>query len=323
MTSAFAQESKIVLSPFAVTFEAAERGQTLMLVGYLLMGAAVFLLVRMLVQEQESRAAQDNIDRRDRASAAGLLGLVRMLASQYVVPFVRGRPIWEKQRTEWRRRLISAGLREELTPDEFIAFRLLNILLFPVVTWVLNVFGLLDIPTWATLALGGVGYAFPALWVDSKRKARQKEILKSMPFVIDLLALATEAGADFMGAIGKVVDKAKPSPLVQELEQMLRENRLGASQRDSIREMAARIDLTEFSSFAAILISSQEMGASIGRILRQQSEQIRLDRIMRAEKAGAAASQMVLVPVVLFVLPAVVLMMGGPFILGFINGGGL
>jgi len=306
-----------------VTLEAAERGQTLMLAGYVLMGAAVFLIVRMLVQEQESRAAQENIDRRDRKSAAGLLGFLRMLASQYIVPFVRGRPFWDKQRTEWRRRLISAGLREEFTPDEFIALRLLNIAVFPLATWVLNVFGLLDVSAWITLALGGVGYMFPAFWVDSKRKARQKEILKSMPFVIDLLALATEAGADFMGAIGKVVDKAKPSPLVQELEQMLRENRLGASQRDSIREMAARIDLTEFSSFAAILISSQEMGASIGRILRQQSEQIRIDRIMRAEKAGAAASQMVLVPVVLFVLPAVVLMMGGPFVLGFIEGGGL
>jgi tight adherence protein C len=291
--------------------------------GYLLMGAAVFLIVRMLVQEQESRAAQENIDSRDRKAATGIVGLVRMLASQYVVPFVRGRPFWDKQRLEWRRRLISAGLREVFTPDEFIALRLLNIVLFPVVSWVMNVFGLVDVSLTIVLIMSVVGYFFPALWVDSKRKARQKEVLKAMPFVIDLLALATEAGADFMGAIGKVVDKAKPSPLVDELGQMLRENRLGASQKESIREMAARIDLTEFSSFAAILISSQEMGASIGRILRQQSEQIRIDRIMRAEKAGAAASQMVLVPVVLFVLPSVVLMMGGPFILGFLNGGGL
>jgi tight adherence protein C len=135
---------------------------------------------------------------------------------------------------------------------------------------------------------------------------------------VDLLALSTEAGLDFLGAIGKVVEKARPSPLVEEFAQLLKEIKVGASRQDALREMAARIDMTAINSFVAILISADQMGASIGKILRQQSEQIRSERMLRAEKAGAAAAQKVLLPVALFILPAVILMIMGPFGLSFI-----
>ena len=327
MNSAWAQslspDKAILLKPFAAESAAIESGQTLVLFTYLLMGAGVFLFARMLVQEQESRAAGESIDSADRKPLAGLAGALRPIFGQYVVPFVRGRPSFEKQRIEWRRRLISAGLKDVLTPDEFIAFRIFNIIFFPLMAWIAKAVGAIDLSMAIILGLSVVGYLYPSFWVNSLRTRRQKEVLKAMPFIIDLLALSTEAGLDFMGAIGKVVEKAKPSPLVEEFSQLLREIKLGASRRDAIKEMALRIDLTEFSSFSAILVSAEQMGASIGKILRQQSEQIRIERILRAEKAGAAASQKVLVPVVLFVLPAVILMMGGPFILGFLSGGGL
>jgi tight adherence protein C len=133
---------------------------------------------------------------------------------------------------------------------------------------------------------------------------------------VDLLALSTEAGLDFMGAIGKVVEKAKPSPLVQELEMLLKEIKIGASRAEAMRSMAWRIDLMEINSFVAVLISADEMGASIGKILRQQSEQIRHQRFIRAEKAGAKASQAVLIPMMLFIMPAIFIIIFGPFILG-------
>ena len=82
--------------------------------------------------------------------------------------------------------------------------------------------------------------------------------------------------------------------------------------------MAARIAMPQVNSFVAILISADQMGASIGKILRQQSEQIRGERMVRAEKAGAAAAQKVLLPLVLLILPAVMLMIFGPFGLGFL-----
>jgi tight adherence protein C len=139
--------------------------------------------------------------------------------------------------------------------------------------------------------------------------------MNAMPFIVDLLALSTEAGLDFIGAIQKVVEKANPSPLVEELEQLLKEIKVGASRSEAMREMAARVNLPEVNSFIAILISADQMGASIGKILRQQSEGIRVERFLRAEKAGAAASQKLILPVVIFILPAVFIMIFGPFFL--------
>ena len=80
--------------------------------------------------------------------------------------------------------------------------------------------------------------------------------------------------------------------------------------------------MTEINSFVAVLISADEMGASIGKILRQQSEQIRHERFMRAEKEGAKASQKVLFPMIFFIVPAIFLMIFGPFFLQYNSGGG-
>jgi tight adherence protein C len=125
-----------------------------------------------------------------------------------------------------------------------------------------------------------------------------------------------------VGAIGKVVEKAKPSPLVDELSQVLKEIKVGSSRSEALKEMAVRLGLSEVNSFIAILVSAEQMGASIGKVLRQQSEQMRVERMMRAEKAGAAASAKIIVPVILIIMPAVLLVMVGPMALSIVLGGG-
>jgi tight adherence protein C len=161
------------------------------------------------------------------------------------------------------------------------------------------------------------GYFYPdKVWLPSVIKERQENIRRAMPFVVDLLALSTEAGLDFMGAIGKVAEKAKPSPLIQEFETLLKEIKVGSSRAEAMRSFAWRVDMQEISSFVAVLVSADEMGASIGKILRQQSEQIRHERFIRAEKAGAQASQKILLPMIFFIIPAIFIIIFGPFILG-------
>ena len=177
----------------------------------------------------------------------------------------------------------------------------------------LNAGGFLDLAWYYVLGSGMVGWFYPNFWVSGRIQARQQKILRAMPFIVDLLALSTEAGLDFIGAIGKVVEKATPSPLVEEFGQLLKEIKVGASRQEALRELAARIAMQEINSFVAILISADQMGASIGKILRQQSEQIRSERMVRAEKAGAAARKKSCFPLVLFILPAVMLMIFGPF----------
>lgn len=295
-----------------------ERGQFVIYFAYLLIGLAAFILAKMLMEEQESRAAQENLaDLRDRKSSNGLVKLLRPFFTQYVVPMIRGKPFWDSRRQIFKRKLISGGLREELTPDEFIAFKVVLILFFPIVGGLLRAGGFIDLAWYWIVASAIAGWFYPDLWVNGRVAARQKLVIRAMPFIVDLLALSTEAGLDFVGAIGKVVEKSKPSPLVDEFSQLLKEIKVGASRQEALREMAARIGMPEVNSFVAILISADQMGASIGKILRQQSDQIRTERMVRAEKAGAAAAQKVLLPLVIFILPAVMLMIFGPFALGF------
>ncbi len=295
------------------------RGELVIYAAYVLTAISAFLIARMILQEGESLAAAEKLaaDGEARKSQNPIVNLTRPFFVQYVVPLIRTRPFWDDQRLVWRRKLISAGLGDQFTPDEFIAFKLFMILFFPLVGGVMNAldFGL---SLYWIFGMGIAGFFYPDLWVRSRIQARQKQILRSMPFIVDLLALSTEAGLDFVGAIGKVVEKATPGPLVDEFGQLLREIRVGASRQDALREMALRVGMQEFSSFVTILISADQMGASIGKILRAQSDQVRSERMLRAEKAGAAAAQKVLLPIVLFVVPAVFLMVAAPFALRFI-----
>lgn len=298
---------------------AIDRGQFVVMAAYALIGAAVFIFARMLMEEQESRAAQENLaDLRDRKASNPLVKILRPFFTQYIVPMIRGKPFWDDKRKVFKRQLIAAGLRDELTPDEYISFKLLLIVFFPIVGGFLNALEFIDLAWYYVLGSGVLGWFYPNFWVSGRMEERQMKIIRAMPFIVDLLALSTEAGLDFVGAIGKVVEKAKPSPLVEEFSQLLKEIKVGASRQEALREMSARISMPQVNSFVAILISADQMGASIGKILRQQSDQIRTDRMVRAEKAGAAAAQKVLLPLVLFIMPAVFLMIFGPFVLASI-----
>jgi tight adherence protein C len=305
-----------------VVLRSIEAGQLVVNAGYVLIGLAVFFVVRMLMQEQESLAAQENLDElRSRKSSSSLVRLTRPLFSQYFLPMVRGKPRFDKLRERYRKSIPAAGLRDEFSPDELIAFKLLLVLLFPVIGGFLQSAELIEVDSELILLSGALGWYYPDFWMKQLTEARQKAILRAMPFVVDLLSLSTEAGLDFTGAIGRVVEKAKPSPLVDEFAQFLKEIKLGASRATGLRDMAARVGMKEFNSFVAILISADQMGASIGKILRQQSEQIRVERMLRAEKAGAAASQKIILPTIVFVFPAIILLIAGPFIVQYFTGG--
>lgn len=286
---------------------------------YIALGLAVYFLVRTIFSDEEKRSAGKALGNyRDNAPDAGniILRYSRPFFSRYVVPIVEDLKI-DDTRKKLKRKLASAGLSEALTPDELYSFKLFLILGFPVLLAFMKVAWEMDIPAYAFPISMLIGYFYPdKLWLSSVIKRRQEDIKRAMPFVVDLLALSTEAGLDFMGAIGKVVEKAKPSPLIQELEMLLKEIKIGSSRAEAMRSMAWRIDLMEVNSFVAVLISADEMGASIGKILRQQSEQIRHERFIRAEKAGAKATQMVLLPMMLFIMPAIFIIIFGPFILG-------
>src|SRR4051812_27097659 len=284
-------------------------------IAYIALGLAIYFITRTIFSDEEKRSAGRALGNyRANAPDAGniILRYSRPFFSRYLVPIVEDLKV-DKTRKILKKKLASAGLTEALTPDELYSFKLFLIVGFPLLLGFMRFAWEMDIPPWAYPAAMLIGYYYPdKIWLSSVIKKRQDEIRRAMPFVVDLLALSTEAGLDFMGAIGKVVEKAKPSPLVQELEMLLKEIKVGSSRAEAMRNMAWRVDMMEINSFVAVLVSADEMGASIGKILRQQSEQVRLDRFIRAEKAGAAATQAILLPMILFIIPAVFIIIFGP-----------
>ncbi len=294
-----------------------------LLVAYGFIFGAVYMMARAFFHQEETRSAKQLLGEEDKNRKASnvVIKYSRPFFSRYVVPVVQGLKI-DAYRKVLKRKLIAAGMGDEFTPDELYSFKLFLIAGMPVFMFGVNYIGEFGLPWYVYPLLSVFGFYYPDIMLSQAKAARQRAVRRSLPFIVDLLALSTEAGLDFMGAIGKVVDKAKPSPLVQEFEQVLKELKIGSSRADGLREMSARLDMSEISSFVAILISADQMGASIGKVLRQQSDQIRTQRFLNGEKEGAKASQKIMMPMFLFILPAIMLTIFGPFVLQMMDNGG-
>jgi len=225
-------------------------------------------------------------------------------------------------REQVRRKLLTAGLSQELNEDEFIGLKILWGVFAPMGMLVMNFALQMDMPIWMIPAMAVIGWIFPDVHCSSARKKRYVAVVMDLPFFIDLMALSTEAGLDLMGAISRIVEKAEDSVLAEEFRIVLKDIKLGSSRRESLGRLADRLDIPEITSFASVVRDAEETGASIAQVLKDQSIQMRLERFVRAEKAGARASQLMLFPLMFIILPAVFMMVFSPVILQFFYGNG-
>lgn len=223
-----------------------------------------------------------------------------------------------------RKHILTGGLKSELNEDEFIGLQILWGIMFPCFVALMNFALALDLSMPIILGIGVFGFIFPQIHAKGEKKKRELSVRGDLPFFIDLLALSVEAGLDFFAAIQKIVDKAggTDSVLADEFATVLKDVKIGASKTQALSEMAERLDISEITSFVAVLIDAEASGASISKVLKDQSVQMRLERFVRAEKAGAKASQAILIPLMLFILPAVFIMVFGPVAVSFIYGSG-
>ena len=205
-----------------------------------------------------------------------------------------------------------------ITPEQFVASKFFLFLFIGTALALVHLFGEPP-PTTFSVVFVLFAYFVADLHLSGVRTARQREIKIAMPYIIDLLALCMEAGLDFMGAVGKVIEKAPNGPLLDELSVVMKDIQLGKTRAKSLKDMAVRIDMLEISSLVAIIVSADQMGASVGTALRGSSDLLRNDRIMKAEELAAKASQKILVPLVFLILPAVMLIIIGPVVLAAIG----
>ncbi len=168
-------------------------------------------------------------------------------------------------------------------------------------------------------AIGGViGYLMPGIWLGQQIKKRKHNIVKALPDALDLLTISVEAGLAFDSALQRVSEKWD-NELSKEFRRMLTDVRLGRSSREALKEMAARCGVDDVQSFIAAVIQAQQLGVSIGKILRVQSDQMRIRRRQRAEEAAQKAPIKMLFPMVFLIFPALFVVILGPAVPRIMN----
>jgi tight adherence protein C len=165
-----------------------------------------------------------------------------------------------------------------------------------------------------TVLAAALGYFLPILWLRSKIRRRQHEIIKSLPDALDLLTITVEAGMGFDQAMQKVAEKWD-NELSKAFNKVVQEMRLGILRRDALKNMDRSMDVPDVTSFVAAIIQADQLGVSIAKILRIQSEQMRLKRRQRAEEMANKAPIKMLFPMVFLIFPALFIILLGPAIL--------
>lgn len=162
-----------------------------------------------------------------------------------------------------------------------------------------------------------LGWMFPSLLVDSFAQKRQEEIVKALPFAIDLIGSAMRAGLDFGAAMRYYTGLGLGCALEEEFARVVRDASLGKPIAESLQDMAARVKIKTFTAFAGVIAYGTEIGASISDTLKLHGTEMRRERFSLAEQKAARAPSVMIFPIALFILPAVFLIIFVPVLLQF------
>ncbi len=157
----------------------------------------------------------------------------------------------------------------------------------------------------------GLGYYMPVISLGGKIRKRQKDVIRSLPDALDLLTICVEAGLGFDAAMAKVADKWD-NELCLAFGRVIQELQLGKLRREALRSMADRMEVQDVSTFVAAIIQADQLGVSIARVLRIQSEQMRMRRRQRAEELARMAGIKMLPAVAFLIFPAIFIVLLGP-----------
>ena len=156
------------------------------------------------------------------------------------------------------------------------------------------------------------GYRYPVLTQNKEATRRRNNNLRTLPTTQDHMTICVEAGLSLQAAMVKVVEKSRPSPLREELDQALREIQLGRPRADALKEMGKRINLKEVNSVVLSMVQAEAMGTSVAKSLRIQSEIARDNRMQRAQEQAMQAPVKLSFPLVFFIFPVVFIVIFGP-----------
>ncbi|MGZ4430758.1 MAG: type II secretion system F family protein [Gaiellales bacterium] len=224
-----------------------------------------------------------------------------------------------------RTRLLAAGLARDLTPQAYLAVKGTLIAVTVAFGLLLGVAGILPFAFGFLVALMGAALAFigPDFVINSKVRARRDIMRADLPNVLDLLCVSVEAGLGFDQALVKLSERME-GPLVDEFSLVLHEMRIGQSRSAALKNLSHRVEAPEVAQFARAIVQADQLGISLSRILRVQSQDMRLRRQLAAEEKAMKAPVKMLFPTVVFIFPSMFVVALGPAALNMMKtfGGG-
>ena len=209
--------------------------------------------------------------------------------------------------------LVHAGVAHQFRAEEIISLQVLGgIIGFLLGAWIVGggvIGGGTGIFVLVLLPVMGV-YA-PKSWLDRKVQERKDSIRRDLPDTLDLLAISVEAGMGFEGALGVVCENFD-SPLADEFARTLREMELGLPRREALQNLRKRTEVPELSNFVLTLTQADALGMPVGRVLKTSAQEMRSKRQQWAREKAAKLPVKILFPLVLFIFPAIFVVLLGP-----------
>lgn len=248
----------------------------------------------------------------------------------WVAHFIAG-GVAPKRQEALLARLGQAGVDFAISPLQFTASRIVGALLAALVCWwMLASFdqpaaGMPGMPAsryLIALSIGALaGWSYPAIWLRDRIHARRRELLKTLPFYLDIITLCVEAGLNMQGALTQAVAKGPKGVLRDEFQRLLRDIRAGKSRAASMRSLSARLSESSVTAFTTAVIQAESMGMNLGPILRAQADQRRTERFLRAEKLAMEAPVKLLFPLLAFIFPCTFIVLFFPIAMKFVHSG--
>ena len=222
----------------------------------------------------------------------------------------------DKIKLRIERRIKISGGALSVSAEEFLALQeIAGVFFFSLVIFLIYLTGLSFY--WSFLGFI-LGLFIPEIWLTDSIKKRHLNILRDLPYSLDLLTVAVEAGLDFTAAVGKVVEKSKKSPLTDEFALLLNQLKMGKSRQEVIIDMINRVELPSLTTFGNTLIQADKMGTPLGKVLRLQAINMRNERSQRAEKLANEAPVKMLFPLIFFIFPTTMMVLFGPIVFRFV-----
>ena len=271
-----------------------------MFLGEITPGRQSTVASRLSELETDPHAAYILRRRRRQLRAEKLAGLIQALGER-IEP-------GHKDISATRLRLLQAGYASQAAVPVYLGSRLaLPIAMaFSAVT-ILSVLGMATfVGLIATVWFCALGYVVPTIFISGRIRSRQKEMQKALPDALDLLVVCVEAGLGLNQALVRVSEEIERlSPVLSEQFALVNlEIRAGTPRDDAFRNMGERTGLDDLKSLMAMLIQTDRFGTSIAQALRVQADTLRTKRRQRAEEAAAKTTIKLVFPLVLFIFPA-------------------